>query len=1143
MTVNPSETQTPKLPGYELISRLGAGGYGEVWLAHAPGGLTKAVKFVYGSYHERRAEHELKAMERIKEVRHPFLLSLERIEVVEGRLAIVTELADGSLKDLFDRRQDEGQRGIPRDELLKYLRDAADALDYLSQKHHLQHLDVKPENLLMVGGHVKVADFGLVKDLGATQASMVGGLTPLYSAPEVFQGDPSSTSDQYSLAILYQEMLTGTLPFPGATAAELTLQHLHDEPNLNPLPLGDRYLVARALSKDPSQRYASCSELVQALIERKEDGSDQWTAGKADSFDESQSEIAEPQPRRPGPVTQLFDEDGPAPPRVTSTSMLLDMPPAPSADVSRLPALDMAGVQFRPQPTLVIGVGGAAASVLRKLRAQLAKRFGDEPLPAVRMLLFDSDAKQVSAAMQDDPRTALRSDETMLMALKRPQDYREQSDRLMRWLSRRWLYNIPKSLRTEGLRPLGRLALADHARQAIQRIRMAAAEAVAPEAVAASTERSGLEFQTDAIRVILVSSISGGSGSGMSLDVAFAVRAALDKLGVKQAAVTGLLLHSADGDERRCDLARVNSYAWLTEYNHFHRPGGEFPGDESCGLPALARGRRAFDSAYLVDVSGEDDGESASDAELAMVADYAYLEALTPAQAFFDACRREGNYNRSNDASHAPLRTFSVRRISAASDASIDAAAASVARAVILQWTGVEASSATNPGTASAAVSRDTDQLVPGAAALVGQLQLKLEGLASNARGFIDAQFGGDVTAFGVGLLDVARQADAKFTASGMLGRIDALFAAPNEHDEGAYLLERPLDTIVSPLAMKLGGDLGRWVISRIDDRQQRLAGAQRAATWIVDHLKSVEADATRMAAALARPIQAALETARKDTRTDAQSFDARAAQAVAYLRMRIDHQAVVGGILILRRLLAEMKGLNGALSEFGRHLKNLARNLPAGADALAKRDDGGDLPCDRFLERIADRVAPLADAIDGRLQAECIGEHGGLFQTIMGHTRVRAQALESIHKYAREAVQELAAEAGEWDASLADKPAPTEGAAAANDALPRFLGHGGVYANLVVAPRPEAASAVEDATIAISPGSDVFVCCEAWQLPLPWVAADLIHSRRDYADFAARVQTRSDVAWAPLIAAPVVAASAAWPAMSAVPASPVLAS
>jgi serine/threonine protein kinase len=54
---------------------------------------------------------------------------------------------------------------------------------------------------------------------------MMGGLTPVYAPPEVFEGRPSRKSDQYSLAIVFQEMLTGSLPFPGRTAAQLAAQH------------------------------------------------------------------------------------------------------------------------------------------------------------------------------------------------------------------------------------------------------------------------------------------------------------------------------------------------------------------------------------------------------------------------------------------------------------------------------------------------------------------------------------------------------------------------------------------------------------------------------------------------------------------------------------------------------------------------------------------------------------------------------------------------------------------------------------------------------------------------------------------------------------------------------------------------------
>ena len=74
------------IPGYVLTDRIGSGGYAEVWRAEAPGGIQKAVKIVYGHYDDEFASQELKALERIKGVRHPFLLSLERFETVNGRL-------------------------------------------------------------------------------------------------------------------------------------------------------------------------------------------------------------------------------------------------------------------------------------------------------------------------------------------------------------------------------------------------------------------------------------------------------------------------------------------------------------------------------------------------------------------------------------------------------------------------------------------------------------------------------------------------------------------------------------------------------------------------------------------------------------------------------------------------------------------------------------------------------------------------------------------------------------------------------------------------------------------------------------------------------------------------------------------------
>jgi serine/threonine protein kinase len=274
----PTNTAPPQpgdepLPGYRLLAPLGRGGYGEVWKCEAPGGLHKAVKFVQGAHGleggaDVPAAVELRAIERVRAIRHPFLLSLERVEPCGGGLVIVLELADRSLADLVEEQRKAGRPGLARARLLDFLREAAEALDFLNLQHHLLHLDVKPQNLFVIANHVKLGDFSRVHALppGEEQAPVEpGAFAPLYAPPEVFRNTATRQSDQYSLAIVYQELLTGAFPFQGASARHLLVQHLQGEPDLQSLPAGDRAAVARALAKAPAERFPSCLDFVHAL--------------------------------------------------------------------------------------------------------------------------------------------------------------------------------------------------------------------------------------------------------------------------------------------------------------------------------------------------------------------------------------------------------------------------------------------------------------------------------------------------------------------------------------------------------------------------------------------------------------------------------------------------------------------------------------------------------------------------------------------------------------------------------------------------------------------------------------------------------------------------------------------------------------
>ncbi|MEM8945688.1 MAG: tubulin-like doman-containing protein [Planctomycetota bacterium] len=1142
MTESNNRISDLQLPGYNLRELLGAGGYGEVWLADAPGGLTKAVKVIFGFHNEKRAARELKSLEKIKAVRHPFLLSLERIEIIEGRLVVVTELADGSLKDRFEHFRGEGQTGVPREELLGYLRDSADALDYLSDQHSLQHLDVKPENLLLVAGHVKVADFGLVKEIQDTQASLVGGMTPLYSAPEVFQGKPTIHSDQYSLAVLYQEMLTGKLPFAGTTAAELTMQHMHDDPDLSPLPQADRYVLARALSKDPGQRFGSCRELVKALLQVDQADSaesGEWNSRPVVEFASSVPAANEDlRKSRPGTMTQVFEDELIDDPADVSTSMLMDLPSELEVPLQVVPPLDLPGGKAEAVPTLVIGIGGTAGHVLNQLRQRLSTQYGTrQALPSLQLLLLDTDKKALLEATHNESDACLVSEETLALQLRRPQDYRDHASRLSSWLSRRWLYNIPKSLRTEGLRPLGRLAFADHARRVIQRIRLSISQAMEEDALRISQETTGCSFSSEAVNVYVVASISGGTGSGMSIDLGYAVKGLLEKLGIENATTTGVILHSTGRDSRYCDLAKVNAFSWFQEYNHFTQSQGFYPGDEASGLPAMPVDTPVFDNTYFVKL-----GDGLSPTQLkestGAVAQYLLLDSLSNARKFFKA----GRSSASRSINGQPmLRSFGLHEEATLSRQTLEAITHKLCQRVVLSWSGSvlehEPSNVRDSGLASSeqettSVS-ETSQIISGAPRAVASLQLHLEGISANARQLLEGQFGTDVDEMLSHQLAELSDSQGDPPAAA-LRQIDALFSAKAEGDSSGakYVYGRRLDSIVSPLGMKLAADLQRWLLSRLDERQERLAGARQAAEWFAEHLKRVEADSQRLGRAISGKLvaivnefggSAANATAPTTSLTPTQLQEL----AVRYFRLRLDLCALQATGQLVRTLQSELKALREAIVEFGRHLRHLADKLVADhqdncpADGLSDCGSGGN-PVFRSL---MSKLPELAESVDRHVQEQFIGSHGGLFQTVMGNRKVFNELLDVVRKISSDELFAASRELTKSGASDYDADALAN---YVQQSTPSMLDLGGVGSRLLVMPQEDASAEAasrlreligSESSILAGVGENLVLCTEVAGVPLARVAIDLIECRRDYADFAARVHTRCDISWSPLVA------------------------
>ncbi|HEY3395736.1 MAG TPA: tubulin-like doman-containing protein [Lacipirellulaceae bacterium] len=1152
------------LPGYRLLEHIGSGGFGEVWRAEAPGGLTKAIKFVFGQLHERRASNELRALDRVRGVRHPFLLSLERIETVDGRLVVVTELADGSLKDRFEACRKEGLSGIPRDELLGYLRDAADALDFMSEAHTLQHLDIKPENLLLLAGHVKVADFGLVKDVRQSEASIVGGMTPLYAAPEVFRGGPSSHSDQYSLAIVYVEMLTGQLPFSAGNAAELTLQHLNDLPDLCALSSADRYVVSRALAKDPQHRYATCREFIDSLVKNTMGESAQGVAAGNGS---QSGATAAPDSAPYGQLATDLLDDGQSPWNKAPAELLLPLPPL-DVDLVDLPHIALRARDARRVPTVVLGIGGAAGKILSHFSRMTKEQSGGTMPRGVQFLLLDTDQKALAEAAHRQA-SGFTPNEILHLPLRLPQHYRERSQLLLQWLSRRWLYNIPRSLKTEGLRPLGRLAFVDHAREVVRGLRHAITQAVHASGASTGAASGENEFRSDAVRVFVVASISGGTGGGMALDVGFAARAVLKQLGLAEAELIGVMLHATGRDSRHSELSRVNAFAWLTEYQHFQRPENAYAGDPNCGLPSHDEGVPAFDHTYFVHLGDHLDAVEFDQAAQG-VAEYLRLNTLSPAAAFFAACRQESASGSANSycGEGRTLRSFGVYRRTAAADQMCDELASLVSRHVLAAWrpsqAKLEISSPLERASKALSNGRDGSTLQPpneqppaeksttvsGAAQLVRRLQIDATGIAANARSMLELQLGGDAATFLANW--AAKQSRMRDTSEReQLEAIDRIFHADGygpSQSRKAFLLGQSASAIVQPLEEKLRSEIRRWSLSRVDDPRERLPGARTALSWINEHFHETEANLKRLRQVVVgkfmevrEVVDAAIKQPEAGGGQPAQPISP---AVLAYFQLRLDESAIAAAEHIVRVIVADAKAMADELTAFGREIDQLEAAMARAASAAQASSrtltdshvgEGSLGPAN-----LAALLPKLAAEVDFRLQAEYVRENGGLMKTVMQGGRPRALLCAKLQEFSRRAVQQALADINvlEHSAQATAGQSRAElrsGLAAATSPLLEF---GGTRRVLAILPRDSCGPAEADElsrTLGVEVtgvrGGDngLTLCVEAGQLSVQHIALDLVQRRRDRAEFARRVHCRNDISWSSLLSGTSTTSVSVW--------------
>jgi serine/threonine protein kinase len=246
------------------------------------------------------ALREFRALSQVKNIRNPNLVTIHGIWLKDksgsvsnfgdsgepdsvwlkahgDELVIAMDLGEETLADRLEKSRKAGLPGIPIRQLLDFMADAARGIDYLNQANPesgpahapIQHCDIKPHNLLLVGGCVKVCDFGLARaaDVHA-RASSAGVATIAYSPPEyLVTAKASHSSDQYSLAVTYYELRTGRMPFKEPIGHyELISAIAEGKLDFSRLPSSEEKAVLRkATSVDPKERYGSCRELVREL--------------------------------------------------------------------------------------------------------------------------------------------------------------------------------------------------------------------------------------------------------------------------------------------------------------------------------------------------------------------------------------------------------------------------------------------------------------------------------------------------------------------------------------------------------------------------------------------------------------------------------------------------------------------------------------------------------------------------------------------------------------------------------------------------------------------------------------------------------------------------------------------------------------
>ena len=259
---------------YPIERELGQGGMATVYLAHdVKHGRRVAIKVLRPELAATLGpERFVREIEIAAKLTHPHILPLFDSGEAEGFLYYVMPYVEGeSLRERLTR-----DRRLSAHEAVRITSQIASALTYAHERG-VVHRDVKPENILLAGDQAIVADFGIARAVEAAGGEKLTGTglaigTPAYMSPEqaLGSGEVDATTDVYALGCVIYEMLAGRTPFEGVAPQALLAKHAVDTvPSLRAIepdvPIAVQRAVERALAKHSTDRFASATELAEAL--------------------------------------------------------------------------------------------------------------------------------------------------------------------------------------------------------------------------------------------------------------------------------------------------------------------------------------------------------------------------------------------------------------------------------------------------------------------------------------------------------------------------------------------------------------------------------------------------------------------------------------------------------------------------------------------------------------------------------------------------------------------------------------------------------------------------------------------------------------------------------------------------------------